>query len=318
MPDDLSAEMLAALVERDRVRGYLSRLQGLQDEGSITAEQHDTAQADYSQRIEAATSRVEELRQQVQEQLDEVQRTLASHRSELGKLEARFKVQEIPLTKLQSDGVQHRRAIRTLQEQEKQLRALVDAESAEGLEGQAAAAAAPVIEETPRQRSGAPERRAEPARVREAPEYRAPDFEAPEVKEGALPRSPLRIASLVAGALLLLSIFLAWVAPTKALGANLGADPGVIVTFLAGLAGLVCGVAAIGFAFIPRRRLRGALLPLAGLVALAALVAAVLLEEIPLLNSYFRELVVMREGFYLYIAAAAALAVLGIIQLRRA
>ena len=75
---------------------------------------------------------------------------------------------------------------------------------------------------------------------------------------------------------------------------------------------------AIGFAFIPRRRLRGALYLLTGIAALAALVAAILLEEIPLLNSYFRELVVMREGFYLYIVVSAALAILGLIQLRRA
>jgi hypothetical protein len=316
MPDDLSAEMLTALTERDRVREYLSRLQGLKDEGSIAEEQYETAQADYSQRIEAATNLVESLRPQLQEQLDEVKRTLEAHRSALGKLEARFKVQEIPLTKLQSDGVQHRRAIRTLQEQERQLTALVDAESAEGVA--VTEPAAPVVETPKRASVGTAKQRTEPAHIRETPAYKAPEYEAPEVREGAIPRTPLRIASLVAGALLLVSIFLPWVAPTKALGTGLGTDPGVVVTFLAGLAGLVGGLAAIGFTFIPRRKLRGGLLLAAGVVALAALVAAIVLEEIPLFNSYFRQLATMREGFLLYITAAAALAVLGIIQMRRA
>jgi len=315
MSDDLSAEMLAALAERDRLHGFLSKLEGLKADGSVTAEQYNMAQADYAQRIESATNRIEELRPQIEEQLDEVRRSLESHRSELGKLEARFKVQEIPLTKLQSDGVQHRRAIRVLQEQEKQLTALVDAESAEGL-AVAEPSASPV--ETPKRTPPATRRVEEPALVRETPAYETPAYEAPETREGAIPRSPLRIAGLVAAALLLLSVFLAWVAPTEALGTTAGADPGVLVSFLAGLAGLVCGLGAIGFAFIPRKRLRAALLLVAGLAALGALVAAILLEEIPLLNSYFRELVVMREGFFVYIAAAATLAVLGILQMRRA
>ncbi|MCK9356668.1 MAG: hypothetical protein M0R22_05940 [Dehalococcoidia bacterium] len=317
MPDEPSAEMLAALVERDRVREYLDRLNGLRDAGSVTPEQYETAQADYSQRLDDASGRVEELRQQVEAQLDEVRRSLDSHRSELGKLEARFKVQEIPLTKLQSDGVQHRRAIRSLQEQEKQLASLVDAESAEGL-------AAPELEPAPIAESVPTEpkapRRAAAIRgpeARPAPVFEPPEYEEQQAREGPLPRTPLRIASLAAGAVLLISVFLPWLAPTEALGTGAGADPGVVVTFLAGLGGLVCGVAAAGAAFLPWRRVRGSLHLLAGLVALAALVAAVLLEEIPLLNSYFRELVVMREGFYAYIAAAAAIAVLGIIELRR-
>jgi len=316
MPDEPSAEMLVALVERDRVREYLSRLDGLKADGSVTEEQYETAHADYAQRIDAASSRVEELRQQVEAQLDDVRRSLDSHRSQLGKLEARFRVQEIPLTRLQSDGVQHRRAIRSLQEQEQQLASLVDAESAEGLTEpgyEPEPEPAPVERETVRRTAVAPQPRVQPAAPHEAPAY-----EEPQVREGPVPRTPLRIASLAAGAVLLISIFLPWLAPTKALGTTSGADPGVVVTFLAGLAGIVCGLIAIGCAFMPWRRVRGSLLLLAGVAALAALVAAIVFEEIPLFNSYFRELVVMREGFYVYIAAAATLAVLGLIQLRRA
>ncbi len=315
MPDEPSTEMLAALVERDRINEYLSRLESLKDAGSVTPEQYETAHADYAQRMDAASSRVEELRQQVEAQLDEVRRSLDSHRSALGKLEARFRVQEIPLTKLQSDGVQHRRAIRSLQEQEQQLASLVDAESAEGLaepEFEPEPEPAPVERETVRRATVAPRPRVQPT-----PVYEAPAYEEPQVREGPIPRTPLRIASLAAGAVLLISVFLPWLAPTEALGTTAGADPGVVVTFLAGLGGLLCGVAAAGAAFLPWRRVRGSLLLLAGVVALAALIAAIVFEEIPLFNSYFRELVVMREGFYAYIAAAAALAVLGIIQLRR-
>jgi len=318
MPAEASEQMLAALVERDRVRRFLSKLNALKDEGSVTHEQYETAQSDYARRIDEASGLVEQLRPQVEAALGVVRRDLDAHRSELGKLEARFKVQEISLTKLQSDGVQHRRSIRSLQEEERYLAALVDAETAEGLvEPQAVLEPAPMKQEAPN-RAAATRSEAGPAPAHERPVFHELAYEAPQVREGAIPRTPLRIASAVAGVLLLISIFLAWVAPTELLGSDTGADPGVIVTFFAALAGLVGGVAAIGFAFIPLRRLRGALHLLTGIAALAALVAAILLEEIPLLNGYFRELVVMREGFYLYIVASAALAIVGLIQLRRA
>jgi predicted lipid-binding transport protein (Tim44 family) len=106
-------------------------------------------------------------------------------------------------------------------------------------------------------------------------------------------------------------------APTPALGTTSPADPGVYVSFLAGLAGFLCGLAAIGFSFVRKARTKGILQLVCGLLALAALAGAILFEELPLLNSYFRALIVLREGFYLYIVAAAALAVTGIMQSRR-
>ena len=144
---------------------------------------------------------------------------------------------------------------------------------------------------------------------------RAPSVVSPPFAGNAW--TPLRIAALATGVILVISVRLAWLAPTELLGSNLAVEAGVSVTFIAGLAGIVCGLIAVGASFIRTPHTRGIAQLIVGCLALASLVAAVLLGELPLLDSYFRELVVLREGLFAYLAAAAGLAVLGIMQMRR-
>jgi len=82
------------------------------------------------------------------------------------------------------------------------------------------------------------------------------------------------------------------------------------------MGGLLCGLAGTGVSFIRTPSTRGLLHAVAGLLAIAALIAAVFLGELPLHDTYFRQLVTLREGFFAYVVAATGLAVLGFLQRR--
>jgi hypothetical protein len=51
-------------------------------------------------------------------------------------------------------------------------------------------------------------------------------------------------------------------------------------------------------------------------LAYTALGAGIGLGELPLHNSYFRDLIVLQEGFFLYVVVAIALVVVGILEKR--
>lgn len=125
----------------------------------------------------------------------------------------------------------------------------------------------------------------------------------------------LRIAAIVAGAFLFISVLLTWLAPGEMLREfEFASEWGLSVTLLAGFAGIACGLLAIGFSFIRRPRTRGILQASVAAVAVLALIGGVFLGEMPLYDSYYRQLVVVREGFYLYLLAAIALVTAGGLQ----
>ncbi|MFC1968662.1 hypothetical protein ACFLVX_04680 [Chloroflexota bacterium] len=129
--------------------------------------------------------------------------------------------------------------------------------------------------------------------------------------------------ALVVGVLLLISVFLPWIAASEIMGAGLGSVPGRDVSDIIGLVGIFGALIIIGTAFLPLPKLRGVLQTLIGLVALVALVYIVLpadfygAEALPLLNEYARPLLVIREGLFLYGIVALMLLVTGAIERRR-
>ncbi len=304
---EYTEQLIRSLAERDALRGYVSRLEDLVEQGEITAAQGTHARADYEQRIAAVEARLEPLRSSVQHELDAIQLEARSRRADLRQLEARHKVGELSASKYQGEVQKLQSQLSTLEQDEQRLACLVTAESTEGL-----AKPVPAKPEATRATKTAKSRAATPEPTSRKP--RTYDLTSAEI----LPRTPVRIAAVVVALLLLLSVRMPWLGASELLGADLPSEPGVNVSFIAGLAGLVCGLAAIGVGFLPAPGMRGTIHTALGLAAGAALVLAVVLRELPLFDSYFRELVTLEGGFFVYVAAAFGLAVLGIAERTRA
>ena len=299
--------LIAALAAQDQIKGYLANLEKLKEDGSVTEEQYAAARAEYDQQLAAGFSEVQTLRTDLGRQLEATRRDLETYRFELGRVEARYKVGEIPLAKFRSEEKKLTAQVGKLEQSESELAKLITAESAAGL----VAPAAKVKPTTPFRAS-----RPTTASASEGPRRITPSALSFRMSGAGITGSKLRIAAIVAAVLLLLSVRMPWIAAAEMLGNDLGSDVGVSVSFLAGLGGIILGIGGIVAAFFGSGRTRGTLHIVAGVLALAALGAAVALGELPLHDSYFRQLVIMREGFYAYIAAAVALTVMGGFQRR--
>lgn len=297
--------LIAALAAQDQIKGYIANLEKLKEDGSVTEEQYATAGAEYDQRLAAGSSEVQALRTDLGRQLDTTKRDLETYRFELGRVEARYKVGEIPLAKFRGEDKKLRAQIGQLEQSESELADLIAADSAVGLTAPATKA-----------KSATPSRasRPTPAAVSGMPGRTRPSAPSFQMSAAGVLGSKLRIAAIVAAVILVVSVRMPWLAASEMLGADLGSEAGVSVSFLAGLGGLILGIGSIVAAFFVSDRTRGILHIVAGVLALAALGAAVALGELPLLDTYFRQLVVLREGFYAYIAAAVALTVMGIFE----
>lgn len=296
--------LLNALQERDRLRAFSSRLGSLRDDGTLSGDEYATGKADYEGRIDASTRRIDALKAALAKELEAARREAEMCQLKIESAEAHHEAGETSDSAFQSERQRWNTQLGRIEEQVAALEAALAAESAADLEG----LRIETSDERPSPSSQAktPKRVAASRSVREAP-----------TSAPARGWTKLRIAAAVAGTILLVSVRLAWIAPTELLGNGLSAEPGVSVTFLAGLGGIVLGLTAIGVSFVRKPRLRGVLQLAAGLLAFVALVGAVFLGELPLHDGYFRELIVLREGFFAYVIACLGLAVLGILQSRQ-
>lgn len=92
---------------------------------------------------------------------------------------------------------------------------------------------------------------------------------------------------------------------------------GMRVSRIVGATGMICGLVAIGTAFLRASKATALVHTLMGVAALGTLLAIVLTEVLPLQGEYFRTLIVVREGLYLYVMAAVVLIVAGPLQRRQ-
>jgi hypothetical protein len=296
--------LLNALQERERLRGFASRLENLRDDGTLSEDDYATGKADYEGRIDAGTHSIHALKAALSKELEAARREAEMCRLKIESAEAHHEAGETSDSAFHTERQRWTTQLGSIEKQVATLETALAAETAADLQGlrlevTADSASPPAPEKKKPQRVDVPRTTGEEPSSTSARGW-----------------TKLRIAAAVNGAVLLVSVRLAWLAPTELLGNGLSAEPGVSVTFLAGLGGIVLGLAAIGVSFIRKARLRGTLQLLAGLLAIVALIGAVFLRELPLHDSYFRELIVLREGFFTYVIAAVGLMVLGILQAR--
>jgi len=128
------------------------------------------------------------------------------------------------------------------------------------------------------------------------------------------PRS--RLVALIAGALLIISLLLPWLAPTEALGAGLGSIPGRYISPVILVGGIACGLVVIVSSLFLAPGVRGAVHIAMGLTAPGILLAIIVTGFLPL-TDYVLTLVVVREGLYLYVAASLVLIVTGLVERRQ-
>ncbi|MBN2461986.1 MAG: CdvA-like protein [Dehalococcoidia bacterium] len=290
---------------RDDVETFLANLENLKTDGSINYEQYSATSEEYYERLGEAISEIARIKNELKKQLASNQQDIETHKQELTNLEVKYKVGELPQDKYQSSERKLRAKIDQLESTAGELKRLVDARSPVDL-GVSSAKKTVGKEiklpkaKVPKAKAGAPP---SPARVT-------------PLEEGFLkPRT--KIAALVGGVLLLVSLLLPWVAASKLLGEGFGTSSGMNVSIILSVAGITCGLIAIGSAFFPSPKARGAVQIVMAVLALAALLVTVLMGKLPLLSEYARTLIVMREGFYLYIIAAVMLITVGSLELRQ-
>ena len=299
-----SQQLYEALFTRDKVRGYLSNLDRLRTEGSVTEEQYAIAKSEYDGQESAASSEIESLKAQLKPRLDGIEQELAGARFQMGSFETRLRVGEITQAKYDAEQRKLGKQIETLQADQVELAGLVEAESAPELP---------------------PQETTKPAKAKTSPAPASKQRERPPSEPGErrplfsakdLTTSKPRLVALMCAVLLLVSVRMAWVGPSEMMGSGNPPTPGVATSFLVGIAGLLGGVGGIVSAFLSSGKARGIVHICLGVLAVVALGAGIALGELPLHNAYFRELIVLREGFFLYVAMGIALLVLGILEVR--
>ena len=98
-----SEQLYEALSTRDKVRGYLSNLEVLRTEGSVTEEQYAIAKSEYDGQESAALTEIESLKAQLRPRLGGIEQELADARFQMGSFETRLRVGEITQAKYDAD-----------------------------------------------------------------------------------------------------------------------------------------------------------------------------------------------------------------------
>jgi len=281
MPKDVKS-FISALAAKDEILGFMVNLEKLKSDGSITAEQYAMGQDEYDGRLKATVAQIDRMKGGFRKELEATQRELAAQRFETGKLEARYKVGELTAEHYQSADRKLRDDIGRLEREAEELDRLIQAESAADV-GLAAEKVPAAVVPSP-------------------PETEGPAAEiAPPHISAAEPAPVSR--SFLAQRLLL--------------GADLGAEPGMSVSLIAGTVGFLCGLVAVGITFLRSPRTRGTVHALLGAAVLATLAAVVATSDFPLMDETFRSLIVVREGLVLYAVAALGLVLAGPLERRQ-
>lgn len=305
-----------AFAVKDEIEGFLANLEKLKADGSITEEQYTRTSDEYYERLGEAASEIVRIKNELKKQLETNQRDIESCRQELTNLEVKHKVGELPLAKYQASEKKLRIRLEQLEQYSEDLTQLIHTSSAADIGAPVKKPRAVAASEPP-----APARAAAPAREGKLPKAKRlelPSFAVATPSVGGLLTPRTKLVGMVGGVLLLISIFLPWIAASELLGKELGSASGMGVSGIIGAVGIVCGLAAIAAAallVVPKAR--GLVQIATGGVALVVLLAVMFTNVMPLQDEYYRTLVDIREGLYLYIIAAVVLIAAGLLERRQ-
>jgi hypothetical protein len=140
----------------------------------------------------------------------------------------------------------------------------------------------------------------------------------PDFSIGGFLKPWTRLLAIICGVMLIISLFLVWLSPSEKLGSQIPNATGINVSPIILIMGIILSLAVIAASIVLNRRISGIVTLAAGALALTIVLIIVLTSRLPLLSAYARTLIVMREGFYLYVILSTALLVLGIIDLQSA
>ncbi len=118
-----------AFAVKDEVEGFLTNLDKLKADGTITEQQHSTLKAEYDIRLNAALSEITRIKSAFKKQLETTQRDMETYKWELGKIEIKYKVGELPVGKYQSSDRKLRAKVEELERDTEELERLIKADS---------------------------------------------------------------------------------------------------------------------------------------------------------------------------------------------
>ena len=124
--------------------------------------------------------------------------------------------------------------------------------------------------------------------------------------------SPAGIFAAIAGLILAISVFLPWLSPKGNIDAAYGSSSGMDIAPLIGLTGIIGGLAAVGFSFLPLARLKKFLFIVTGFAAIGVLALVIFNGTLPLRSVIVRTYVSTGTGVYVYGLSGLALLAAGI------
>ena len=249
--------LIEVFAVKDEVESFLANLEKLKADGSITEEQYIATREEYYERLGAAASEIARIKNELKKQWEANKRDIETYRQELANLDVGHKVGELPLNKYQSSDRKLRATIEGLEANVTELNRLI-----------AAKTSADIIAPAKRPGAAAPKLPPTAKKAAQVKEIKLPKTKLPKTRMAALPslaraapseegllRPRTKIAALIGGALLLISVFLPWIAASEKLGKELGSESGMSISSIIGAAGIIGGLVTIGSAFFPAQRL---------------------------------------------------------------
>jgi len=88
-------ELQMALSEKERAESLLSNLDKLKEEGTIDGAQYESMKSQYTQMLNSANTEIEQIKSEINREIESEQRDLGVYKQELSNLEVRFKVGEL-------------------------------------------------------------------------------------------------------------------------------------------------------------------------------------------------------------------------------
>jgi hypothetical protein len=120
---------------------------------------------------------------------------------------------------------------------------------------------------------------------------------------------------MIGGFVLIVSVFLLWISPGAKLDEGIGSVNGMSVSVVIGISGIVLGLLVIGAGFLPARKLKGFIRIAAGGLSMVILLVIVFTGTLPLTSSLVRSVIILREGFFVYILACLILIATGTLEI---